>query len=479
MDSCNLQPTEIFIDYEQGGLILEPVPDSVQKRFPEITYDNRTRQYRAPALIYRDLILAYRDLDPDVRLYDRARGYHQLNLDIKTSLRPRQHQEEALAAWVQAGQRGVISLPTGAGKTILSLFAIERIARSTLIVVPTIDLIHQWADVIATHLKENPGMIGGGCRDIRDITISTYDSAKILSEFLGNRFGLIIFDECHHLPAPGYQQIAWQSIAPFRIGLSATVERADGGEEQLHKLIGSFCYQGEIRDMANSVLSPYEVISVPVELTCEERTAYETSRKIYTDFLRRQGIDFRNQGGWAQFIIRAGRSREGRLAFQHYRLQKRLAQAAQGKLDEVWRLLNLHSGEHMIIFTEDNHMAYKIGRNFVLAVLTHKTRTKERKALLDAFRDGAIKVLVTSKVLNEGVDVPEARVGVVVSGSGAVREHVQRLGRLLRHQPGKHAILYEIVTQDTSEHHVNQRRRQHDAYQGAIAISDQKGDFNS
>jgi superfamily II DNA or RNA helicase len=94
----------------------------------------------------------------------------------------------------------------------------------------------------------------------------------------------------------------------------------------------------------------------------------------------------------------------------------------------------------------------------------------ERKALLDAFRNGIYPVLVTSKVLNEGVDVPEANVGLIVSGSGSVREHVQRLGRLLRGRPGKQAVLYELVSQNTGEQSINKRRRQHRAYERSAPL---------
>ena len=93
------------------------------------------------------------------------------------------------------------------------------------------------------------------------------------------------------------------------------------------------------------------------------------------------------------------------------------------------------------------------------------TVSNNAEKLLDEFREGRLKVLVTSRVLNEGVDVPEASIGVVFSGTGAVREHVQRLGRILRNTPGKRATLYEMVSSDTNEQYVNERRRQHHAYQ--------------
>ena len=87
------------------------------------------------------------------------------------------------------------------------------------------------------------------------------------------------------------------------------------------------------------------------------------------------------------------------------------------------------------------------------------------KRTLKAFNEGRLKALVTSRVLNEGVDMPAASVGVVLSGSGSVREHVQRLGRLLRPGQGKHAVLYEVVAAGTSEVGTSERRRQHRAYE--------------
>ena len=148
-----------------------------------------------------------------------------------------------------------------------------------------------------------------------------------------------------------------------------------------------------------------------------------------------------------------------------FRNQKKIAQSCQAKLASIWKILQRHSLERVIIFTNDNDLAYTIGERFVLAVLTHKTSGRERAEMLDAFRSGRIRVLVSSKVLNEGVDVPEASVAIVASGSGAVREHVQRLGRVLRHAAGKRAVLYELVAKDTSETYTNKRRKNHHAYQ--------------
>ena len=130
----------------------------------------------------------------------------------------------------------------------------------------------------------------------------------------------------------------------------------------------------------------------------------------------------------------------------------------------VDRLLQRHRGQRMIIFTNDNLTAYQISSLFLIPCITHQTKIKERRHLIGRFTDGSLPVLVTSRVLNEGVDLPAAEVAIVMSGTGTVREHVQRLGRILRPSKGKQAMLYELVAQDTAEEYTSRRRRRHDAY---------------
>ena len=138
--------------------------------------------------------------------------------------------------------------------------------------------------------------------------------------------------------------------------------------------------------------------------------------------------------------------------------------AAEAKLDLLERLLHAHRRDRTIVFTQDNATVYRIAERFLLPAITHQTKVKERSAILQAFNQGALGAVVTSKVLNEGVNVPEANVAVVLSGSGSVREHVQRLGRILRKRKDKRAVLYEIVAADTAEVRVSAKRREHRAY---------------
>ena len=134
-------------------------------------------------------------------------------------------------------------------------------------------------------------------------------------------------------------------------------------------------------------------------------------------------------------------------------------------MDALWELLLKHRHDRMIVFTDDNETVYRLSRRFLLPAITHRTKPEERLSILQGLAAGTYVAVLTSRVLNEGVDVPDANIGVVLSGSGSVREHVQRLGRILRKRPDKRAILYEICSAATAEQAISERRRQHQVYQ--------------
>ena len=400
---------------------------------------------------------------------DEARAYGELECGLRVRREPRPFQLEALRAWKQARGRGVVVLPTGAGKSHLAVMAIDDRRRSALVVAPTLDLVRQWYDLLRTSFGVEVGLVGGGEHELRPLTVTTYDSAYLHMEHFGARFGLVVFDECHHLPGETYAVSARLCLAPYRLGLTATPEREDGREVQLEELIGPLVYRQDILDLSGRYLSEYETVRLSVQLGPSERAEYQAQRAIYLDFVRRHGIRMAGPKGWNEFIMRASRGEQGRRALQAYRRQRELAFAAPGKLDCVEHLLHQHRADRTLIFTLDNATAYRVSRRFLIPSITHQTKVKERSDILERFADGRYSAVVTSKVLNEGVDVPDANVAIVISGSGSVREHVQRLGRILRRRDGKHAVLYELVSARTSETQTSARRRDHDAYRGSGA----------
>ncbi len=234
----------------------------------------------------------------------------------------------------------------------------------------------------------------------------------------------------------------------------------------LDQLIGPIVYRREITQLRGDYLADYRVMTLYVQLNDEERARYELAREIYRGFVHQAGINMSQPNGWGQFIFLAHRSPEGRQAFRAYRDQRELALAAPAKLGLLARLLDRHNGDRILIFTHDNATVYKIARQFLVPVITHQTKTKERREILLRFNAGTYPIVATSRVLNEGVNVPEANVAIVLSGSGSVREHVQRLGRVLRKSGDKEATLYEVITRGTVEEFTSNRRRRHDAYDG-------------
>lgn len=455
-------PLRLFFD--AGTLIVEGLSEGDDRGLPGVKFDARTRNFRAEAIWYRSLVEHI--LKQGITYTDSARAYGKTAWKLQVAKEAFPHQVEGLQAWWAAGGRGVVVLPTGTGKTHLANMAIEKAGRPTLVITPTIDLMNQWYDELTLSFGAGVGLLGGGYYEIQPLTVTTYDSAYMNMERLGDRFGLIVFDECHHLPGPTYGLAALSAIAPFRLGLTATPERADNAHTHLDQLIGPIVFRREITELRGQFLADYRVMTLYVSLSEDERARYEEARELYRSFVSRSGIDMRQPDGWSKFLYLAFRSPEGREAFQAYREQRTLALAAPAKLKLLSRLLDRHSGDRVIIFTHDNATVYTISRQFLVPVITHQTKTKERRDVLLRFNQGTYPIVATSKVLNEGVNVPEANVAIILSGSGSVREHVQRLGRILRKSGDKEAILYEVISRGTVEEFTSNRRRQHSAYDG-------------
>ncbi len=443
--------------YDRGTLLLEGLAELPAALMHWFRFDPRVDAWRAPAHHYSDLIPSLRGSLAG----NSAPRYRRRALELRLDLTPYPHQQQALEHWWEARGRGLVVLPTGAGKTLVGLLAMVQAGRDTLILAPTIDLMQQWYGLLREAFPDQTiGLLGGGYREIEPLTVSTYDSAARLAEQIGNRCGLLIADEAHDLPAEFYRCIAEFSLAPFRLGLTATPERADGRDAELDRLIGSVVYRCRPEELAGDVLAEFEIRTVLVELSAAERAAYRAALDLRNTFLQQQRIGLGSLDGWNRFVMLSSRSAEGRRAMQAHREARRIAHANPAKLRALDDILADHPGRKTVIFTEDNATAYEIARRLLIPCITHQTRVKERQLVLERFRAGDYTALVTSKVLNEGVDVPDAAIGVLLSGSASNREFIQRLGRILRRSGDKRAILYEIVAHETAEERVAERRRE-------------------
>lgn len=380
----------------------------------------------------------------------------------RLTLPPRPYQSDALAAWLAADGRGVVVLPTGAGKTVLALMAVERLKLRTLVVVPTIELLYQWRDALVTHLgmaRSNVGVVGDGRRELRPVTVITYASAAMPAAPIGGT-GLLICDEAHHLPSPAYSAIAERCGAPYRLGITATPERADGAEAALYRLIGPVVYQRTPAELsAEGHLAQFREKRIYVDLQPDEALRYAALMTEWKWFIaRNRGALLRGGDFFGALIRRSGSDPAARHALQAHHQARMIALNAEAKLGEVARLLAQHRADKVLVFSEYTALVDRISRDLALPAITYRTAPDERKAILQAFRHGAYSKLVAGRVLNEGVDVPDANVAIVVSGNSTAREYIQRLGRVIRPKQTE-ALLYELVTRATSEVATARKRR--------------------
>ena len=445
------------LKFDRGTLVLHPPPRG-KAWIDYAVWDDRIERFRVPADKYPLLVTALKK--EGVRFEDKVQTFEPLDLQDNLTLTPYTHQQEALDAWRENERRGVVVLPTAAGKTYLAQMVMAATPRKTLITVPTLDLMHQWfANLEAAFPGVEVGLLGGGSRDRTPILVATYDSAAIYAEDLGNQYALLICDECHHLPSDFHRSIAEYSIAPYRLGLTATPERTDGRHEALETLLGKVVYRRTSEELSGTALAPYQVVQLKVQLNEEERDRYQKLQKQRNDFLQDAKIWLSSAQGWQRFVQASAKSAAGRRAMLAHREAKNIALGTAGKLTLLEKLLTKHYPERTLIFTNDNATVYKISQDFLIPAITHQTPVKERHNILTKFREGDYSVIVVSHVLNEGVDVPDARVAILLSGSGSPREYIQRLGRVLRKgSSGKMALLYEVVAEQTSEEGVSRRR---------------------
>lgn len=442
--------------FDHGTLVLAEAPELKADRVPGLLWDPRIALFRAPAWRYSEVLAALRHSAPPLR--DEV---VPLTLPSPAQWNPvdlRPYQRAALLSWELSGRRGTIVLPTGSGKTQVAVAALASLGARALCLVPTRALLEQWTSVIRAAYRGPIGCLGDGRRDLSAVTVSTFESAYRLMPRIGAQFELLVVDEAHHFGSGLRDEALEMSIAPQRLGLTATPPN-EPALSRLTELIGPVVYQLGIADLAGTWLADFDVLLVHLGLSREERATYDQDRRVFAEVNRR----FRRldpQATWQEFVSAASLSAEGRAALGAWRRNRRLLQFTRAKAEAVGVLLARHRDARVLIFTADNESAYAIAREHLVMPMTCDISRREREAALSAFRAGSLRALVSARVLNEGIDVPDADVAIVVGGTQGEREHIQRVGRLLRPVQGKRALIYELVTRATAEaRRATERRR--------------------
>jgi superfamily II DNA or RNA helicase len=335
---------------------------------------------------------------------------------------------------------------------------VARLGEPALVVVPTVELVEQWRTKLSQYFPGRVGVWYGEEKRESCITVITYDSAYTAIEQLGNRFKMLIFDEVHHLPSPSYRQIAELSPAPYRLGLTATPERADGLHVDLDWLVGPVVYRISAAEIKGIWTADYDVEVIKVSLTPEEKAQYKELEKKYLACLRSLGLRFRSPEDFKKLVMLSGRDPRAREALEAWHGMRRLIFETKAKVEAVGEILRRHPGSKILIFTEYTSLARAVSERYLLPLVIHDISPYEREQVMAAFRRGELKALVTGKVLDEGVDIPDVDVVVILGGTSSVRQFIQRMGRALRLKPHK-AKIYEVVVSATREVSVARRRK--------------------
>lgn len=356
-------------------------------------------------------------------------------------------QKDALDSWVKNGYRGTVVVPTGGGKTFIALKAIATVKAPTIVLVVTEELMNQWHERIRRMLGIDAGRLGGGFNEIKDVTIAIYNSAVKYIEDIRDRFDLAIFDECHHVPAETFKNVAFKLTAPYRLALSATPTRKDGNEELIFLTSGGVVFKATYLDMVKAKLVvPIRHFRIYVKLNENELKEYRSTSDDNPIMLRN---------------VAAKASAKVQVAVELAKLEHEL-------------------GSKVIVFTQYIEQAEQIFEELKkdlgakVALITSKV--SDRDIIFERFKEGNVKVLVATTVLDEGVDVPDADVAIVVSGTGSPRQMIQRIGRVVRYTEGKvEARVYEIVSKGTIEEALsNERHPDDEVYEKECRKYDEK-----
>ncbi|MFS8211484.1 DNA repair helicase XPB [Paenibacillus polymyxa] len=356
----------------------------------------------------------------------------------QTKLQLRDYQVKAADAFEGAdglGGSGVLVLPCGAGKTVIGMAVMNRFQCEVLILTSNTTSVRQWVEELKQKTDipaDSIGEYSGQKKEVRPITVATYqilthrrtkdgdfEHMKLLSE---RKWGLIIYDEVHLLPAPVFRATA-DIQATRRLGLTATLVREDGCERDVFSLIGPKRYDMPWKELERQGwIAQVDCVELRLPMTAE--------------------------------LLERSMRAEGR---QQYRI------AAENpvKLEAVRSLMQQHSGLPTLIIGQYLDQLRILAQELGVPLITGSMSQTERVRWFDAFRKGTIRTLLVSKVANFAVDLPDAAVAIEVSGSfGSRQEEAQRLGRILRPKSGENkAYFYALVTENSKETDFAARRQ--------------------
>lgn len=410
-------------------------------------------------------------------------------------------QAEALQAWQNCGRRGIVEAVTGSGKTMVGILAMLDTLEQGLkvhIVVPTIDLQKQWFSQVRALLPNqcSVGRRGGGYRcDLPDpdVLISVVNSARSSSGGAkpSESFpGLLIADECHRF-ASKLNSTALAPAISQRLGLSATYRRDDGGHSRfLIPYFEQVCYSLDYdRARRDRVIAEFDVVLVGICLSEWEQEEYQLLSdeisSLFRVFYRLLGVDVSDFEIMIETLLDSAAGKYSYIdpkieqiaksLLSLLRRRRRLLEHASGKLDALADLApEIHRSRGTVVFTQSVEMSLKassrLERVGIAASAVHSRMDKAvRNYHIKKFAKRKLQAIVAPRILDEGLDFPDANLAIVLSASNTKRQMIQRMGRILRpKETGRPARIVILFAQNTVE---DPRLGAHDMFLEAVLES--------
>jgi DNA excision repair protein ERCC-3 len=352
-------------------------------------------------------------------------------LDVELGLTLRPYQADWVRRFVDTGS-GVLVGPPGSGKTVAAVGVMEAVGGETLVLVPGRELAEQWRDSLLEHTSltdEQIGIYHGGEKRIRPVTVATYQTAGMDRHrmlFDERRWGLVVYDEVHHIPSPIHRRSA-DLQTKHRLGLSATPVREDDKEREIFTLVGP---------------------PIGTEWEALFDAGYVAEPEVEIRLLPWASEIHRNEYGSAD---------------RHERRQ--VAAANPAKEAEIREILRSHAGVKALIFVEYIEQGERLADALNVPFVSGETPHVRRRQLFREFRSGPRDALIVSRVGDEGIDLPNAEVAIAASGlGGSRRQGSQRAGRTMR--PVGRARMYVLATLGTGEEDFARQRTRHLAGKG-------------
>lgn len=405
-------------------------------------------------------------------------------------------QRQCLAAWEENHCKGIANVITGAGKTYLAIAAcsclLSRYGNLHIrIVVPTIALMHQWRTSLRTHAdflfaEERLGLYYSRHKDtdcritIYCIGSARYAFARHTAHDLGREIPVfIIADECHHYGSRENRHIfdfisaKEKYPAPFfTLGLSATAFGGSDDRFLIHALGRRIFRYGFQSAVSDGIISPFAIYQVAAKFSADEAGAYDALTlklsRLYQEAIAAHPLlgrvsDHRFFPLMKRYAEAAGMDSDDPCAgyLRQSYARKEITVLADARIQCAISLIRtLPADTRILIYCERIIQASEIYALLQEAFpgscgLYHSQMTPDaRNRIIRSFREREIRLLISCRCLDEGIDVPDASVGVIVSGSSASRQHIQRLGRILRKSTDKSlALLYYVYVDQSAEDH--------------------------